>query len=129
MRGGIDGALQLGDQFSNGAVHVVSDAANGSLIVRLPRKNSNGLKQHGGGDVVGMGDKWDRHPATDGFVFRADLPRVPAGPGAEDEGTGDRQHEGEANSHGAPPRFSHDSNIAGLAAKLFGQEWVHQRLP
>src|ERR1035438_4571839 len=73
-----------------------------------------------------MGDKWDRHPATDGFVFRADLPRMPAGPGAEDEGTGDRQHEGEGNSHGAPPRFSHDSNIAGLAAKLFGQESVHQ---
>src|ERR1017187_10482898 len=76
-----------------------------------------------------MGDKWDRHPATDGFVFRADLPRVPAGPGAEDESTGDRQQEGEANSHGAPPRFSHDSNIAGLADILFGQEWVHQRLP
>ena len=109
MRGGIDGALQLGYQFRNGAVQVVSDMANGSPIMRLPRYYPNRLKQHGGGDVVGMGDKWDRHPTMDGLIFGADLPRVPAGPGAEDEGTGDRQQEGEANSQRAPPRFSHDS--------------------
>ena len=109
MRGGIDGALQLGNQFGNGAVQVVSDMANGSPIVRLARNNPNRLKQHGGGDVVGMGDKWDRHPAMDGLIFGADLPRVPAGPGGEDESTGDRQQEGEANSHSAPPRFSHNS--------------------
>src|ERR1039458_2036443 len=81
MRGGIDGALQLGYQFRNGAAQVVSDMANGSPIMRLPRRNPNRLKQHGGGDVVGMGDKWDRHPATDGLIFGADLPRVPAGRG------------------------------------------------
>jgi hypothetical protein len=101
--------LQLGYQFSNGAVQVVSDLANGSPIVRLPRMNPNGLKQDGGGGVVGMGDKWDGHPATDGLIFRADLPRVPAGPGGEDESTGDRQQKGEANSQRTPPRFSHDS--------------------
>src|SRR5664279_3554337 len=109
MLGGIDGALQLGYQFRNGAVQVVSDLANGSPIMRLPRMNPNGLKQHGGGDVVGMGDKWDRHPAMDGLILHADLPRVPAGPGGEDDSTEDRQQEGEANSHSAPPRFSHDS--------------------
>ena len=120
MRGGIDGTLQLGDQFGNGAVQVVSDMANRSPIMRLPRRNPDRLKQHGGGDVVGMGDKWDRHPATDGFIFRADLPRVPAGSGGEDESTGDRQQEGEANSQRAPPRFCHDSNIAGFPPKFFG---------
>ena len=109
MRDGVDGALQLGNQFGNGTVQVVSDMANGSPIVRLPRSNPNRLKQHGGGDVMGMGDKWDRHPAADGLIFGADLPRVPAGPGGEDESTGDRQQESQANSHGAPPRFSHDS--------------------
>jgi|SRR5665647_1230944 len=80
-----------------------------SPIMWLPRKNPNSLKQHGRGDVVGMGDKRDRHPAADGLIFRADLPRVPASPVGEDESTGDRQQEGEANSHSAPPRFSHDS--------------------
>jgi hypothetical protein len=45
----------------------------------------------------------------DGLIFGADLPGVPAGPGGEDESTGDRQQEGEANSQRAPPRFSHDS--------------------
>ena len=94
MRGGIDGALQLGDQFGNGAVQVVSEVANGSPVARLLRMNPNGLKQHGGGDVVGMGDKWDRHPGTDGLIFRADPPRLPAGPVGEDESARDRQHEG-----------------------------------
>src|ERR1019366_3358268 len=61
LRGGIDGALQLGDQFGNGAVQVESDMANGSPIIRFPRLDPNGLKQHGGGDVVGVGDEWDRH--------------------------------------------------------------------
>jgi hypothetical protein len=37
MRGDIDGALQFGYQFRNGAVQVVSDLANGSPITRLPR--------------------------------------------------------------------------------------------
>ena len=109
MRGGIDGALQLGYQFRNGAVQVVSDVANRSPVMRLPRMNPNGLKQHGGGDVVGMGDKWDRHPGTDGLIFRVDLPRPPAGPGGEDESARDRQHEGEPNSQRAPPRFPHNS--------------------
>ena len=109
MRGGIDGALQLGYQFWHGAVQVVSDMANGSPVMRLARRNPNRLKQHGGGDVVGMGDKWDRHPGMAGLIFGADLPRVPAGPGGEDESTGDRQQEGEANSQRAAPRFSHDS--------------------
>jgi hypothetical protein len=109
MRGGIDGALQLGYQFWHGAVQVVSDMANGSPVMRLARRNPNRLKQHGGGDVVGMGDKWDRHPAADGLIFGADLPGAPAGPGGEDESTGDRQQEGEANNQRAPPRFSHDS--------------------
>jgi len=109
MRGGIDGTLQLGDQFRNWAVQVASNVANGSPIMRLPRKNPYGMKQHGRGDVVGMSDKRDRHPAADGLIFRADLPRVLASPVGEDEGTGDRQQEGEANSHSAPPRFSHNS--------------------
>src|ERR1019366_8574602 len=90
MRGGIDGALQLGYQFRNGAVQVVSDMANGSPIMRLPRNHPNRLKQRGGGDVVGMGNEWDRHPAMDGLILGADLPCVPAGPGGEDESTGDR---------------------------------------
>ena len=109
MRGGIDSALQLGDQFGNGSFQVASDVANGSPIMRLLWVNPNGLKQYGGGDVVGVGDKWDRHPGMNRLIFGADLPRVPAGPGGEDESTGDRQQEGQANSHGAPPRFSHDS--------------------
>jgi hypothetical protein len=109
MRGGIDGALQLGDQFRNGAVQVVSDMANGSPVMRQPRLNPNGLKQHRGGNVVGMGDKWDRHPGMDGFILRTDLPRLPACPGGEDESARDRQQEGEPNSQRAPPRLSHDS--------------------
>ena len=109
MRGGIDGALQLGYQFRNGAVQVVSDAANGSPIMRLPRMNPDGFKQHRGGDVVGMGDKWDGHPGTDGLIFRVDVPRPPAGPGGEDESARNRQYEGEPNGQRAPPRFSHNS--------------------
>ena len=52
MRGGVDGALQLGDQFGNGAVQVASDATNGPPVARLLRMNPNSLKQHGGGDVL-----------------------------------------------------------------------------
>jgi hypothetical protein len=108
-RGGVDGALQLGYQFRNGPVQIVSDVANGSPIVRLPRLNPNGLKQHRGGDVVGVGDKWDRHPGTDGLIFRAEVARPPPGPRGEDESARDRQHEGESNSQSAPPRFVHNS--------------------
>ena len=109
LRGGINGALQLGDQIWNGAVQVVSDAANGSPIMRLLRLNPNGLKQHGGGEVVGMGDKWNRHPGTDGLIFRADMPHLPAGPVGEDESARDRHHEGKPNRQRAPPRFAHNS--------------------
>jgi hypothetical protein len=109
MRGGIDGALQLGNQIGNGAVQVVSDVANGSPITRLLRLNPNGLEQHGGGEVVGMGDKWDRHPGTDGLIFRTDVPRPPAGPVGEDESARDRQHESETHNQRALPRFTHNS--------------------
>jgi hypothetical protein len=44
LRGGIDGALQLGYQFRNRAVQVVSEAANGSPIMGLLRMNPNGLE-------------------------------------------------------------------------------------
>jgi hypothetical protein len=44
LRGGIDGALQFGHQFRNGAIQIVSDAANGSPVVRLLRSYPNGLK-------------------------------------------------------------------------------------
>ncbi|SPE35652.1 hypothetical protein SBA6_480007 [Candidatus Sulfopaludibacter sp. SbA6] len=77
--------------------------------MRLLRMNPNGLKQYGGGDVVGMGDKWDRHPFPDGLICRVDLPRPPTGPGGEDESARTRQHEGKPNSQRAPPRFSHNS--------------------
>jgi hypothetical protein len=109
MRGGINGALQVGYQFRNGAVQVVSDVANGAPIMRLLWMNPNGLKQYGGRDVVGVGDKWDRHPATDRLIFRADLLRPPAGPGGEDESARERQREGDPNRQSAPPRFSHNS--------------------
>jgi hypothetical protein len=109
MRGGIDGALQLGYQLRNRAVQFASDLSNGSPITRLPRLHPNGLKQHGSGDVVGMGDKWDGHPAMDGLIFRADLPRMPAGLVGEDESARDRQQKGEPNNQHALPRFSHDS--------------------
>ncbi|MGA1996187.1 MAG: hypothetical protein ABSH45_10455 [Bryobacteraceae bacterium] len=108
MRGGVDGALQLGDHLGNGTIQVVSDMANGSPIVRLPRLNANGLKQDGGGDVVGMGDKWDRHPAKDGFIFRVDPPHLPAGPEGEDKSARDRQQEGEPNNQRAAAGFSHN---------------------
>jgi hypothetical protein len=94
MRGGVDGALQLGYQLGNRAVQVVSDVANGAPIMRLLRMNSNGLEQRGSGDVVAMRDKWDRHPGMDGFTFRAKLPHPPAGLGGEDESARDRQHKG-----------------------------------
>jgi len=67
------------------------------------------LKQHGGGDVVGMGDKWDRHPFMDGLSRRTELARLPASPGGEDDSARDSEHEGEPDSQRAPPRFSHDS--------------------
>ena len=109
MRGGIDGTLQLGYQLRNGAARLVSDVANRSSIMRLLRTNPNGLKQHGGGNVVGMGDKWDRHPFPDRLIGRVDLPCSPAGPGAEDDRARHRQHEGEPNSQGALPCFPHNS--------------------
>src|ERR1039458_3839248 len=97
MRGGVDGVLQLGDQAGNGTVQFVSDVPNGPPVTRLLRMNPNGLKQHGGGDVVGMGDKRDRHPGLDGLIFRADQPRLPAGPGGEYESASDGQDEGQPN--------------------------------
>jgi hypothetical protein len=109
LRGGIDGALQLGHQIGNGAVQIASDVANGSPIMRLPRLNPDGLKQHGGGEVVGMGDKRDRHPGADGLIFRADVPRLPAGPVSEDESARDRDYEGQPNSQRALPRLPHNS--------------------
>jgi hypothetical protein len=90
MRGGIDGALQLGYQFRNWSVKVVSDVANGPPVMRLLWLNPDGLKQYGGGDVVGMGDKWDGHPGLDGLIFRADPLRPPAGSGGEDESARER---------------------------------------
>jgi hypothetical protein len=109
LRGGINGALQLGYQFRNGAVKIVSNAANGSPVMLLPRMNPNGLKQHGGGDMVGMSDKWDRHPGMDGLIYLMELARLPAGPGGEDDSARDRQDEGEPNNQRAPPRFPHNS--------------------
>jgi hypothetical protein len=126
MRGGIDGALQLGYQFRNGAVQVVSDVANGSPIMRLLWVNPNGLKQYGGGDVVGVGDEWDRHPGMNRLIFRADVLRPPAGPGGEDESACERQHEGEPNSQRAPPRFSHNS-IYPVPTGLFGLQPIQCR--
>lgn len=112
MRGGVDGALQLPDQIRNGAVQVVRDMANRPPVMRLPRMNPNGLKQCGGLDVVGMGDKWDRHPALDGLIYCADLPRLTASPGGEDERSSECQHEGQPDSQRAPPCVSHASIIA-----------------
>jgi hypothetical protein len=109
MRGGINGSLQLGYQFRNGTVQVASDVANGSPIMRLLRLNPNSLKKYGGGDVVRVGDKWDRHPGMDRLICCADLLRPPAGPGGEDESARERQREGEPNRQRSPPRFSHDS--------------------
>ena len=59
--------------------------------------------------MVGMGHKWDRHPFPDGLIGCVDLTHPPAGPGAEDDGARHRQHEGEANSQCALPRFPHNS--------------------
>jgi hypothetical protein len=89
MRGGIDGALQLAYQFGNGAVQLVRDLTKGSPVVRQLRMNPNGLKKHGGGEVVGVGDKRNRHPTVNGLIGRADVPHVPAGPGGENEGARD----------------------------------------
>ena len=77
--------------------------------MRLLRTNPNGLKEHGGGNVVGMSYKWDRHPFPDGLIGRVDLSRPPTGPGGEEESARDRQHEGEPNSQYSPPRFPHNS--------------------
>ena len=109
LRGGIDGALQLGHQIGNRAFQIVRDAADGSPIMRLLRMNPNGLKQHGGGDVVGMGDKRDRHPGTDGLIFRVDVPRPPAGPVGEDKSARDRQQKSEPDRERPLPRFAHNS--------------------
>jgi hypothetical protein len=109
LLGGIDGALQLGYQLRNGAVQFASDVTNRSPIVRLERTNPNGLKQHGGGDVVGVGDKWDRHPFPDGLICGVNLPHPPAGPGGKDDSARHRQHEGESKSQCAPPTFDHNS--------------------
>ncbi|HEY1207421.1 MAG: hypothetical protein ABSH46_14460 [Bryobacteraceae bacterium] len=109
MRGGIDGTLQLGYQLGNGAVQVASEAANGSPVVRLLRLDTNGLKQHSGRDIVGVRDKWNRHPGVDGLILRAHVAQPPAGSGGEEKNARDRQHEGEPNSQRAPPRLSHNS--------------------
>jgi len=109
LRRGIDGALQLGYQFGNRTVQVVSDVAHGSPVTWLPRLHPNGLKQHGRGKVVRMGYEWHRHPRTDGLIFRADMPHPPAGPVGEDESSRDRHHEGQPNRQRAPPSFAHNS--------------------
>jgi hypothetical protein len=83
MRGGVYGALQLGDQFRHGTVEIAGDVANASPVMRLARLNSDGLKQQGGWHVVGMGDKWDRHPGTDWLTCHADVARLAAGPVGE----------------------------------------------
>ncbi len=112
MRDPVDGVLQLGDQFRNGAFQVVSDVTKGPPVTRLLRLNPNSLKQHGGGDMVGMGDERDRHPGLDGLIFAADLPRLPVGPEGEDESSSDRQREGQPNGQRPPPCFSHTSIVA-----------------
>jgi hypothetical protein len=109
LRGGIDGALQLGYQLRNGALQLVSEVANRSPIMRLLRTNPNGLIEHGGRNVVGMGYKWERHPLPDGLIGCVDLTHPPTGPGAEDDGARHRQQEGEPNGQCAPPRFPHNS--------------------
>jgi len=109
LRGGIDGALELGYQLRNGTIQLTSEVANRSPIMRLPRTNPNGLKQHGGGNMVGMGYKWDRHPLLDGLIGGVDLAHPPAGPGAEDDSTRHRQHESYPDSNGALPCFTHNS--------------------
>jgi len=44
MRGGVDGALQLGYQLGNRAVQLLSDVANGPPIMRLLRMDPNSLE-------------------------------------------------------------------------------------
>jgi hypothetical protein len=118
LRSSIDGALQLAYQFRNRAVQVARDVAQRAPVMRLLRTNPNGLKQDGGGNVVAVGDKWDRHPSPDGLILGADAPHLPAGPGGEYESARDRQQEGEPNSQSALPRFAHNPNIASFSAML-----------
>lgn len=103
MRGRVDGALQLADQFRNRPVQVARDAPDRPAVARFPRMNPNGLKQSGCRQVVGVGDKRERHPVLDGLIFRVDQPRFAASPGGEDKSSSDRQHEGQPDSQCAPP--------------------------
>ena len=109
LRGGVDGALQLGNQFRNGPIQLAGDAADRSVVARLQGRHSDGLKQHRGGHVVGVGDKRNRHPAADRLVSGVDLPHAPRGPRGEDDHASHRQHECQPHRHRAPPGFSHNS--------------------
>ena len=90
-------------------MQLARNVANGSAVMRLPRLNPNGLKELGRGHVMGVGDKRDRHPGTDGLIFRADMPHLPPGPVGEDKSACDRHHEGEPDRQRTPPRIAHNS--------------------
>ena len=87
LRGSIDGALESIDQFRYGAVQVPGNMMDGPPVPRFAGLDSDSRKQFRGGNVVGMGDKRDRHPRTDGFVFHADVTGPPLGPVAENKRT------------------------------------------
>ena len=103
MRGRVNGALQLSDDFRNRPIQLVSDAPDRPAVARLPRMNPDGLKQGGCREVVGVSNKRNRHPRLDGLIFRVDQPDVAASPGREDKRSGDCQHKRQADRQGAPP--------------------------
>ncbi|SPE42200.1 hypothetical protein SBA3_5030008 [Candidatus Sulfopaludibacter sp. SbA3] len=111
LRGGINGPLQFSDQLWNGAIQVTRDVAEAAPVARLLRMDPDGVKEHRRRNVMGMGDKRDRHPGPDGLVGRADLAQPVADPGGEDEGSGDRQHEEQPNRQRALPRGPHNGML------------------
>jgi len=70
--------------------------------------------------VVGVGNEGDRHPRMDGLLCGAQVAKLPAGPGGEDERERDGQREGESNGQYALPGSSHKFNIAGSALRHSG---------
>jgi hypothetical protein len=102
MRSLVHCPLHLRQHIGNGAFEVMRKVADGSPVMRF-RRHSDGLEQHWGWYVAGVGDEWDGHPRAYWLVHRVKLPRLPAGPVGEGESARERKQKSEPQSQSEPP--------------------------
>jgi len=90
---GGQGLLQFTDHIFDRPVLLAGDLPQRPPVV-LPRFETEGVEEHGGGHVMSVGDEWHAHPGTDGLILKVQAAGVPPGPECENKGPGNGHAKG-----------------------------------